>query len=177
MVTMAQDSDVVRYKLSTRVGEAFVGEGPELAHIDISIGQRGTPFETAFITALATPKIGHTALLAILAPNFMVRPATLMVNKVTIKDEEHANLMFGPAQAAVARAVLDSVQDDVISVKVADEILIIASIYLHGNAKNKGRIYTNNYEAMKLAIRNAMEETPTIAELIAKKDTIKHPLM
>ncbi len=177
MVTRARDSEAKGYKLSTRVGEAFVGEGPELAHIDITIGQRGTPFETAFITALATPRMGHTALLAILAPNVMVRPATLIVNKVTIRDEEHANLMFGPAQAAVARAVLDSVQDEVISKIIVDEILIIASVYIHSNAKNKGGIYTNNYEATKLAIRNAMKETPTIAELIAKKDTVKHPLM
>lgn len=99
------------------------------------------------------------------------------MNKVTIRDEEHANLMFGPAQAAIARAVLDSVQDEVISTSIADEILIIASVYIHSGAKDKGLIYTNNYDATTLAIRNAMKETPTIAELIAKKDAVKHPLM
>jgi 5,6,7,8-tetrahydromethanopterin hydro-lyase len=91
-------------ELRTRIGEALVGEMPELAHIDVAIGEKGGAFETAFLTALATPRVGHTALLAILAPNYAVKPTTLMVNKVTIKGAAQAELMFGPVQAAIAKA-------------------------------------------------------------------------
>ena len=103
--------------METLVGEALVGEGNEVAHIDLAIGSKGGPFETAFLTALAQPESQHTPLLAVLAPNLMAKPATLIVNKVSIKNASQATLMFGPAQAAVARAVTDSVADGIISKK------------------------------------------------------------
>ncbi len=174
---MAGNVAVRGYELGTRIGEALVGDMPELAHIDIAIGQQGGPFETAFLTALSTPRTGHTALLAILAPNYAVKPATLMVNKVTIKGEAQVELMFGPVQAAIAKAVLDSVQEEVIPAFIVDELLILASVYIHGAAKDKQKLYDNNYEATKIAIRNAMKEIPSIEELLDKKDSIVHPLM
>ena len=175
-IFMAGNVSVRGYELGTRIGEALVGEMPELAHIDIAIGQEGGPFETAFLTALSTPRVGHSALLAILAPNYAVKPATLMVNKVTIKNEAQTALMFGPVQAAIAKAVLDSIQEEVIPAFIVDELMIIASVYIHGGAKDKQKLYDNNYEATKAAIRNAMKETPSIEELLEKKDSIVHPL-
>ncbi|MGZ4863678.1 MAG: formaldehyde-activating enzyme [Halobacteriota archaeon] len=164
-------------EFGTRIGEALVGEMPELAHIDIALGQKGGAFETAFLTALATPRMGHTALLAILAPNYAVKPATLMVNKVTIKGEAQAELMFGPVQAAIAKAVLDSVQERVIPAAFENELLIIASVYINGNASDKTKLFDFNYKATKLAISNAMRQAPTVDELLQNKDTIVHPLM
>ncbi|MGZ4950569.1 MAG: formaldehyde-activating enzyme [Halobacteriota archaeon] len=164
-------------EFGTRIGEALVGEMPELAHIDIALGQKGGAFETAFLTALATPRMGHTALLAILAPNYAVKPATLMVNKVTIKGEAQAELMFGPVQAAIAKAVLDSVQERVIAAAFENELLIIASVYINGNAADKNKLFDFNYKATKLAISNAMRQAPTVDELLQNKDTIVHPLM
>jgi 5,6,7,8-tetrahydromethanopterin hydro-lyase len=171
------ESEVSRKELATRTGEALVGEMPELAHIDIAIGQKGGAFETAFLTGLATPRMGHTALLAILAPNYAVKPTTLMVNKVSIKGEAQAELMFGAVQAAIAKAVLDSVQENVIPASMVNELMIIASVYIHGSAKDKKRLYDYNYQATKSAIGNAMKDLPTINELLSKKDTIVHPLM
>jgi 5,6,7,8-tetrahydromethanopterin hydro-lyase len=164
-------------EFGTRIGEALVGEMPELAHIDIAIGQKGGAFETAFITALATPRMGHTALLAILAPNYAVKPATLMVNKVTIKGEAQAELMFGPVQAAIAKAVLDSVQERVIPAAAENELMIIASVYINGNAADKKKLFEYNYGATKLAIGNAMGQSPTVDELLMNKDKVVHPLM
>ena len=92
----------------TLVGEALAGVGPEVAHIDLVIGTRGSAVEQAFVNALASPAQGHTPLLAVLEPNLPARPSTLMVNKVTIKGARQAVLMYGPAQAAVARAVMHS---------------------------------------------------------------------
>lgn len=48
--------------------------------------------------------------------------------------------------------------------------------YIHSNARNKEGIYANNYKATKLVVRNAMNETPTVEEVIPKKKSLK-PLM
>jgi len=170
-------NSIFKNELATRTGEALVGEMPELAHIDIAIGQKGGAFETAFLTGLATPRMGHTALLAILAPNYAVKPTTMMVNKVTIRGEAQAELMFGSVQAAIAKAVVDSVQEHVIPVAMANDLMIIASVYIHPHAKDKKKLYDYNYAATKAAISNAMNESPTIDELLSKKDTVVHPLM
>jgi len=94
----------------TLVGEALVGEGPEIAHIDLVIGSRGGPVEQAFVNALASPAVGHTPLLAVLEPNLPAKPYTLMVNKVTIKRAGQAVLIFGPAQAAVGQNGCDGLR-------------------------------------------------------------------
>jgi len=84
------------------VGESLVGEGNEVAHIDLLIGPRGSPVESAFCHALTNNKDGFTSLLAVVAPNLITKPNTVMFNKVTIKGAKQAVQMFGPAQRAVA---------------------------------------------------------------------------
>src|ERR1700733_11941409 len=91
------------------IGESLVGDGNEVAHIDLLIGPRGSAAETAFCNALTNNKDGFTSLLAVLTPNLLTKPATVMFNKVTIKGAKQAVQMFGPAQYAVAKAVADSV--------------------------------------------------------------------
>ena len=93
------------------VGESLVGDGNEVAHIDLLIGPRGSAVETAFCNALTNNKDGFTSLLAVIAPNLQCKPNTVMFNKVTIKGAKQAVQMFGPAQHAVAKAVQDSVAD------------------------------------------------------------------
>ncbi len=159
----------------TLIGEALVGEGPEVAHIDLVIGAKGGPVEQAFVSALASPAKGHTPLLAVLEPNLPTKPATLMVNKVTIKGAGQAVLMFGPAQAAVARAVMDCVSDGIIPEEKAEDILIIVSVFLEWDAKDKKKVYDNNYMATKFAIERAITGKPTAKEVLAKKDSAKHP--
>ncbi|MCD4807655.1 MAG: formaldehyde-activating enzyme [Methanococcoides sp.] len=157
------------------IGEALVGEGDEIAHIDIVIGTKGSPVETAFMNALSSPSQGHTPLLAVLEPNVIPKPATLLVNKVTIKNASQAVLMFGPAQASVAKAVMDSVAEGVIPKEEAENLLIIVSVFIQWNALDKEKIYEYNYEATKLALKRAVEGTPTVDEALAKKDCAEHP--
>jgi 5,6,7,8-tetrahydromethanopterin hydro-lyase len=157
------------------IGEALVGEGPEVAHIDLVIGKKGSSVEQAFVTALASPARGHTPLLAVLTPNLPARPPTLMVNKVTIRGASQALLIFGPAQAAVAKAVVDSVAEGVIPEVEADDLLIIVSVFIEWDAVDRKKIYDWNYEATKTAIRRAMRGEPGMSEVIARKDTAKHP--
>lgn len=157
------------------IGEALVGEGPEVAHVDLVIGKKGSSVEQAFVTALASPARGHTPLLAVLTPNIPAKPSTLMVNKVTIKNASQALPIFGPAQAAVAKAVVDSVAEGIIPEGEADSLLIIASVFIEWDAADRKKIYDWNYEATKTAIRRAIAGEPTVAEVLAQKDTAKHP--
>jgi 5,6,7,8-tetrahydromethanopterin hydro-lyase len=156
----------------TLIGEALVGEGKEIAHIDPLIGPKGGAVDYAFASSLAMPRAGHTPLLAVLEPNLQPKPATLMINKVTIQNAEQATLMFGPAQAAVARAVADCVADNT-TLKENENLLIIVSVFIEWGAEDKQKIYGYNYDTTKLAIKRAIAGEPKIEE--AKKDAAKHP--
>ena len=161
--------------IRSMIGEALVGDGNEIAHIDLVIGPRGGPVEIAFMNSLAMPREGHTPLLAVLEPNLQPKPCTLMVNKVTIRDANQAVLMFGAGQAAVAKAVIDSVEEGVIAKSDAEDLLIIVSVFIHWEAKDKQKIYDYNYEATKLAIKRAITGEPSVGEALARKDKAKHP--
>lgn len=160
---------------SVLVGEALVGVGPEVAHIDLVIGRKGGFVEHAFVNALASPAKGHTPLLAVLEPNLPAKPDTLMVNKVTIKGANQAVLMFGPAQAAVARAVVDCVAEGTIPQDVSEDLMIIVSVFIEWDAKDRDKIYDFNYRATKEAIERAVSGKPRISEILARKDSSKHP--
>lgn len=157
------------------VGEALVGDGNEIAHIDLIIGSKDGPAGIAFANALATQSEGHSNLLAVLEPNVAVKPATVMITKVTIKGAKQAVQMFGPAQAAVATAVAESVAEGVIPKDQAEDLCITCGVFIHWEAADDKKIYQYNYEATKMAIANAMQGKPTVDEMLAKKDTAAHP--
>ena len=161
--------------MSMYIGEALVGEGNEIAHIDLLIGSKDGPVGFAFANALANQSAGHSNLLAIVAPNLPCKPATVMITKVTIKGAKQAVQMFGPAQAAVARAVADSTAENIIPQHLADTFVIVCGVFIHWDAKDDMKIYQNNYEATKMAIKSAMTGVPTLAEITAQKDKVKHP--
>ena len=156
-------------------GEALVGEGNEIAHIDLIMGPRGSAAEKAFANSLTNNKDGFTSLLAVIAPNLMVKPATVMFNKVTIKDAKQAVQMFGPAQHAVAKAVADSVAEGVIPRDQADDLFICVGVFIHWDAADNKKIQDYNYRATKEAIARAIGGDPKAAEVIAKRNLVKHP--
>ena len=140
----------------TMVGESLVGDGNEVAHIDLLIGPKGGAVEAAFCNTLANNKDGFTSLLAVVAPNLPAKPNTVMFNKVTIKGAKQAVQMFGPAQAAVARAVSDSVEDGTIPSGEADDVFICVGVFIHWDAKNDQKIYDYNYQAVKESIDSCL---------------------
>ena len=160
--------------MSMFIGESLVGDGNEIAHIDLLIGEKTGPVGIAFANALANQSAGHSSLLAVITPNLIAKPATVMITKVTIKGAKQAVQMFGPAQEAVARAVVDSVVDGTIPKSKAEDYVIVCGVFIHWDAADDKKIYQYNYEATKLAIKSAMAGTPKIDEIIAKKDT-RHP--
>ena len=161
--------------MSMFVGEALVGDGFEIAHIDLLIGNKDGPVGNAFANALARQSAGHSNLLAVLTPNLAVKPATVMITKVTIKGAGQAVQMFGPAQAAVAKAVADSVADGVIAVADAEDLVIVCGVFIHWEAKDDKKIYQFNYEATKLSIERAMKDEPSADDMLAGKADAKHP--
>jgi 5,6,7,8-tetrahydromethanopterin hydro-lyase len=157
------------------VGESLVGEGNEVAHIDLLIGPRGSPVETAFCNALTNNKDGFTSLLAVVAPNLITKPNTVMFNKVTIKGAKQAVQMFGPAQRAVAMAVADSVAEGVIPMAEADDLFICVGVFIHWQAADDKKIQDYNYKATKESIARAVNGEPKAKDVVAKKGTVDHP--
>lgn len=157
------------------VGESLVGDGNEVAHIDLMIGPRGSAAETAFATCLTNNKDGFSSLLAVVAPNLMVKPSTVMFNKVTIKGSKQAVQMFGPAQRGVAMAVADCVEDGTIPADEADDLFVSVGVFIHWLAEDNAKIQQFNYEATKEAIKRAVAGSPTAAEVVKAKGTATHP--
>lgn len=158
------------------IGEALVGDGNEVAHVDLIIGPRGSGAETAFCIALSNQKRGDNALLAVLAPNMMTKPPTVMFNKVDIKNAKQAVQMFGPAQAGVAEAVADSVKEGIIPAEEANDLFICVGVFIHWDAEDNNKIQDWNYEATKLAIRRAVAGLPLPGEVVAQEGVVHHPL-
>lgn len=159
----------------TLVGESLVGDGNEVAHIDLIMGPRGSAAETAFCNGLVNNKDGFTSLLAVVAPNLPCKPNTLMFNKVTIKGAKQAVQMFGPAQRGVAMAVADCVEDGTIPADEADDLFIAVGVFIHWEAEDDNKIQDYNYEATKQSIKRAVAGTPTAAEVVAGKGSNEHP--
>jgi 5,6,7,8-tetrahydromethanopterin hydro-lyase len=157
------------------VGESLVGDGNEIAHIDLIMGPRGSAAESAFANALVNNKDGFTTLLAVVAPNLLCKPNTILFNKVTIKGAKQAVQMFGPAQHAVGKAVADSVAEGIIPVAEADDVFICVGVFIHWEAADDAKIQDFNYRATKEAILRAVKGEPKATEVVAQRDTAKHP--
>ncbi|MGQ9680353.1 MAG: bifunctional 5,6,7,8-tetrahydromethanopterin hydro-lyase/3-hexulose-6-phosphate synthase [Candidatus Bathyarchaeia archaeon] len=159
------------------IGEALLGDGDEVAHIDLLIGDKSGPVGAAFAQSISNLSAGHTPLLAVIRPNLPPKPFTVIVPKVTIKNMEDAGKIFGPAQTAVAKAVADSVEDGIIPADVLDDWVVIVSVFIHPKAKDERKIYQYNYSATKLALSRALQKYPTLDKIMYEKDRARHPLV
>lgn len=157
------------------VGESLVGDGNEVAHIDLILGPKDGPAGQAFCNALAGNTDGFTKLLAVIAPNLPAKPDTLMFNKVTIKGAAQAVHMFGPAQAAVGRAVADSVEEGVIPRDQVDDLVILVGVFIHWDASDERKIFDFNYRATKESIARALRGEPSVDDVLANKAAARHP--
>ena len=157
------------------IGEALVGDGNEVAHIDLLMGPRGSAAETAFCNALTNNKDGSSTLLAVVAPNLACKPSTILFNKVTIKGAKQAVQMSGPAQRGVAMAVTDCVEDGTIPADEADDVFISVGVFIHWLAEDDAKIQDYNYEATKLSIKRAVDREPKALEVVSKKGSAEHP--
>lgn len=160
----------------TAVGESFVGSGADAAHVNTVLGAKGGPVETAFVTALATPRAGHAGFLVVLRPGMPVKPATLFVNKAEIAGERHARLTWGAAQAGVASGVLWALADDVVSGD-PDDLLLVAAVWVDPNAEDERRVYDNNRAATRQALECGARAEPSLPTLMALADRPDNPFL
>lgn len=168
-------------KIIFKAGEATVfSEGKDVtaAMPEIVIGAVDGPVGTAFATMMAQSK-GHTAMFAVRDINQMVRPATMMVPKVTLKDAANIELFGGVVQAGVADGIIDAVIEGIIPRDQVNELCIIALLWIDPGCAgqenlDKADLYKNNYDAIKLALKRALSDQPSIDELIKNRHTIKH---
>jgi len=159
------------------IGEALVGEGNEVAHIDLLIGDKTGPVGEAFAAGMCNLSAGHTPLLAVIRPNLPPKPHTLLVPKVTIKNIQDVGKIFGPAQAAVAKGVADAVEEGIIPRDKVDDWVIVASVFVHPQASDFRKIYHYNYGATKMALKRALAKYPSLEKIFYDKDRARHPIM
>ncbi len=166
-----------RGKHTYLIGEALVGEGNEVAHVDLLVGDKAGPVGKAFANGFSNLSVGHTPLLAVIRPNLPPKPHTLLVPKVTVKNLDQAGKIFGPAQAAVAKAVADAVEEGIIPRDKVEDWVIVCSVFVHPQAKDYRRIYHYNYGATKLALTRALAKYPSLDKIFYDKDRARHPIM
>ena len=139
------------------------------------LGRKGGPVETAWATALATPRQGHIPFVAVLRPNMPVKPATLFVNKADIRGDRHAELTWGAAQAGVAQGVLEAVADGTIPAGEVDDLVLIAAVWVDWAADDEEAIYSGNVEATRDALAASAEGRPAIEELLGLRGEPANP--
>jgi 5,6,7,8-tetrahydromethanopterin hydro-lyase len=154
----------------TQIGEAFVGSGPEAAHLNTVLGAKGGPVETAWVTALATPRAGHIPFVTTLRPGVPAKPMTLFVNKATLEGETHSTMTWGPAQAGVASGVLWAVADGIVEADLVDDLVLIAAVWVNPAAADEALVYDNNRAATRDALAAGAARTPSIAEALEYRD-------
>lgn len=147
---------------------------------EILIGRTSGPVGQAFANMMAQTK-GHTAMFAIRACNQLVRPATIMVPKVTLKDMANVELFGGVVQSATADAVVDCLIDGTIPKELANELCIISLVWIDPRCArdpnlDKKDMYRTNHEATMLALKRALANEPTVDELIANRQKIRHDM-
>jgi 5,6,7,8-tetrahydromethanopterin hydro-lyase len=156
------------FATTTLIGESFAGDGPNAAHLNIVIGRKGGPVETAWTTSLATPRQGHVPFLVTLRPNLPVKPMTLFVNKAEVRGERHETLTWGAAQAGVAGGIARAVQYGLIPAEEADDVLVIAAVWVNWTADDDEAVFGNNLAATYEAVKAAVEGAPPVAEVVAE---------
>jgi 5,6,7,8-tetrahydromethanopterin hydro-lyase len=156
------------FAASALIGESFAGSGANAAHLNVVIGRKGGPVETAWVTALATPRQGHVAFLVTLRPNLPVKPMTLFVNKAEVRGEAHEALTWGAAQAGVAGGIARALAEGVIPGEDADDLLVIAAVWVNPAADDEDAVFAHNLAATYEAVEAAVTCAPTVDEVTAE---------
>ncbi len=156
----------------TQLGEAFVGQGVDAAHLNTVLGVKGGPVETAWATALASPSAGHAPFVVVAQPNVPVLPMTLFVNKAQIASDEHATLTWGAAQLGVASGVLDAVVQGIIDRDRLEELVLIAAVWVDPNALDADLVYENNRAATTAALSRGRLGELDVDATLATRDAV-----
>ena len=167
-------------RIVLRTGEALV-EGDlawSAAEPEVVIGELDGPVGYAIANLIANQVKGHTKVFAILNSDVQVRPATLMVSKVTVNNSLYTNILMGTVQAATAHGVLDAVREGIIPKKKVNDLGIIVSVWLDPGIIDEkydpAVLFQTNREATTKALRKAMLHEPSIDWLLKNQATTEH---
>ena len=145
------------------------------------IGELDGPVGTALATLVGDQVKGHTRVFAILNSDVQVRPATLMVSKVTVASSRYTSILMGSVQAGIANGVLDAVRQKVIPKRKANDLGIIYSVWLDPSVLNvpEGEIdhaglFAVNREATVKVIKKALANEPDIDWLLKNQESVTH---
>ncbi len=155
-----------------QLGESFVGDGPNAAHVNTVLGSRDGPVGTAWATALATPSVGHAPFVVVLHPGLPVKPFTLLVNKARIESDAHARMTWGPAQAGVASGVAEAVAQEIV---FDIEDVLIAAVWVDPNANDAEQVFANNQEATLGALTMGQQGHPTQTDIEERRFELWNP--
>jgi 5,6,7,8-tetrahydromethanopterin hydro-lyase len=155
-----------------QLGESFVGDGPNAAHVNTVLGPRDGPVGTAWATALATPTQGHAPFVVVLHPGLPVKPFTLLVNKARIESETHARMTWGPAQAGVASGVAEAVAQEIV---FDIEDVLIAAVWVNPAADDADAVFANNAQATLAALAMGQQGLPTQIEIEERRAEAWNP--
>lgn len=158
-----------------QIGESFVGDGVDAAHVNTVLGERDGPVGTAWATALATPRAGHVPFVAVVQPGLAAQPMTLFVNKAPIEPGRHADLTWGAAQAGVAAGVAEAVAGGIVDRARAGELAVIAAVWVNPAAEDEDAVFANNREATLTALRNGREGAPLAEDVLAARSDPWNP--
>lgn len=158
-----------------QLGESFVGEGANAAHINTVLGPRQGPVGTAWATALASPSRGHQPFVAVLRPGLPVKPLTLFVNKASIDQEDHGLMHWGPAQAGVAGGVADAVAEGVVPADRVDDLALVTAVWVNPAADDQDAVYRNNRRAVREALQAGAGGLPDLDDVLAARADPANP--
>ncbi len=157
-----------------RVGESFVEPGANAAHINVMLGSNEA-LGNAWSIALGTPRLGHGPFMGVLEPNRPIKPATVIVTKAAIQDDEHGLLLWGPAQAGIARGVTRAIDEGLFSADAADDALLICAVWVNPAADDADAVFRNNEKSTFEALRNAVLGLHLASENVSAIDNIHNP--
>lgn len=156
--------------LTLCVGEGFAGPPlSEVAHIDLLLGWRDGPVGKAIDRALKEPRPGHELVI------IKDRPRTMLVPTVTVRGAEAKQLVFEEAASGLNLAIDHAIVEGILPKALLDELCMIANVFVHPAASIRQRVKINNYKAMRGAIRKAIENRPTLKELVEEMEAARHP--
>ncbi len=168
-------------KMTMRVGECLLAGGPAFtaAEPEVIIGELDGPFGTAFANLLGDQVKGHTRVLSLMNTDMMVKPATIMVSKVTVKDTAYTNILMGTVQGAISNGVLDAVRNGTIPKEKANDLGIICSVWLSPGVEkvedlDHEALFNIHREATRKAIEKAMNNEPSIDFLLENQEKLVH---
>jgi 5,6,7,8-tetrahydromethanopterin hydro-lyase len=159
-------------ELDGRIGEAWSGEVPNGSHVNLTLARRGSPTAAAAVAALASPRPGILPYLACLSPGTLVRPVTIVVNKVPLGEPRLDRITWGASQLGIAQGVLDAVADGVLDADDADDLVVLIAVWVDPAAHDETAVKRANREATRAALSDAVSahDAGAVRAMVARRE-------